>query len=319
MRKAVSHKGTGDGDPINTPISLVNLRIWARRTVRADRSLYRKTPRPLTAGRIWRTAVPNLRRPIFVVGAPRSGTTFLGKCVQAIPSVSYHYEPPATKAAARYVYEGTWSDRKARFFYRQVYSWLMRIHMDGELRFAEKTPTNCLIIGFLHKAFPDAQFVHIIRNGRDAALSHSKKEWLGVALAGSGRRDMSGQLIGPYPRFWIEPERRQEFETTTDIHRCIWTWRRFTESALDQARCLPKKQYHELRYESLVTHPREEADRLLEYLEVRDSLSRRLFHEAADRAKPQSIGAGARELSSDALRQIDDEAGVLLRTLGYLC
>lgn len=317
MHKTVSHKGTGDGDPINSPISLVNLRIWARRTVRADRSLYRKTRRPLTVGQIWRTVVPNLRRPIFVVGAPRSGTTFLGKCIQAIPNVSYHYEPPATKAAARYVYEGIWSNRKARFFYRQVYSWLMRIHMDGELRFAEKTPTNCLIIRFLHEAFPDAQFVHIIRNGRDAALSHSKKEWLGAALAGAGRRDMSGQLIGPYARFWIEPERRREFETTTDIHRCIWTWRRFTESALSQAQCLPKGQYHELRYESLVSHPHQEADRLLEYLEIGDSRSKDLFHEAVSRANPQSVGAGGRELSSDALREIDDEAGILLRSLGY--
>ena len=41
-----------------------------------------------------------------------------------------------------------WGFALASFFYRQVYVWLMRIHMDGNLRFTEKTPRNCFIIPF---------------------------------------------------------------------------------------------------------------------------------------------------------------------------
>src|SRR5215467_14788000 len=53
---------------------------------------------------------PRLHRPIFVVGAPRSGTTFLGNCLGRLPEVSYHSEPRLTKAAAQYVYDRAWSE-----------------------------------------------------------------------------------------------------------------------------------------------------------------------------------------------------------------
>src|SRR5947207_79174 len=43
---------------------------------------------------------PRLHRPIFIIGAPRSGTTFLGDCIGRMPEVSYHFEPRLTKAAA---------------------------------------------------------------------------------------------------------------------------------------------------------------------------------------------------------------------------
>ncbi len=49
---------------------------------------------------------PRLHRPVFVIGAPRSGTTFLGSCLGRLPFMSYHFEPRLTKAPARCVYEG---------------------------------------------------------------------------------------------------------------------------------------------------------------------------------------------------------------------
>ena len=115
---------------------------------------------------------------MFVIGAARSGTTFLGDCVGHLPEISYHHEPPATKAAGRHVYEGLWSYRRSRFFFRSVYAWLLRVELDGDLRFCDKTPTNALLIPFLARAFPDAQFIHIIRDGRDASASLYKQPWL---------------------------------------------------------------------------------------------------------------------------------------------
>src|SRR5690348_8281009 len=55
---------------------------------------------------------PRVHRPIFVIGAPRSGTTFLGGCIGRLPEVSYHLEPRLTKAAIRRVYDGSWTDRR---------------------------------------------------------------------------------------------------------------------------------------------------------------------------------------------------------------
>ena len=92
-------------------------------------------------------------------------------------------------AGGRYVYEGLWGYRRSREFYRLVYRWLVRVERDGDLRFAEKTPTNIFLIPFLAKAFPDSQFIHIIRDGRDAASSHMHKPWLRAEDAWSGERE----------------------------------------------------------------------------------------------------------------------------------
>lgn len=300
------------------PIKWSNLLSWARQTANQDRRTYNSKSRLMSARRLWCMLRPNLRQPIFIVGSPRSGTTFLGSCIAELPEISYHFEPVATKAAARYVHEDKWGTIKARWFYRTVYAWLMRLHFDGDLRFAEKTPRNCFLVDFLYRAFPNAQFIHIIRDGRDAALSHSKKPWLQAASAKSGKKEPGGYLYGPYARFWVEPERKYEFEKTSDIHRCIWAWRRHTETILAQTANLPKSQYYELRYEALVTRPKEEAERLLGYLKIINPDSQNLLHQEFARANSSSVGRWQQELSLEQLKQVETEAGSLLQRLGYL-
>lgn len=300
------------------PITWWNLPHLAFRTARVNWRYYRPKRRRLSLRRLGCSVVPNLARPVFVVGAPRTGTTFLGSCLGGLPEISYHFEPIATKAAARYVYEGLWTQRKARRFYRRVYAWLMRIHLDGDLVFAEKTPRNAFIIPFLLRCFPDARFIHIIRDGRDAALSLSKRPWLQASQEASGRYEPGGFAYGPSTRFWVEPERRREFETTSDIHRCIWSWRRHTEAALDAPAHLPAAQYHELRYEALVTDHRRVAEPLLDFLGIANPASRDLLFEAVARAKGDSVGRWQNELSEEQIERIKAEAGPLLTRLGYL-
>jgi len=135
---------------------------------------------------------PRLHRPIFIIGAPRSGTTFLGSCLGRMPEVSYHFEPRLTKAAARCVYDGSWSERRCATVFRVSYAALLLAGLHGGRRFAEKNPENSFVVPFLAEAMPDAQFVHIIRDGRDAAVSHAEQPWLNAASAGSGKRGRPG-------------------------------------------------------------------------------------------------------------------------------
>ena len=202
-----------DANPEPLPIGIADMWRIARKTYRAERRYYLKLERsrPMTSKRLLRSLLPKLERPVFIIGAARSGTTFLGDCIGRIPEVTYHHEPPATKAAGRYVYEHLWGFRRSRWFFRLVYSWLVRVERDGDLRFSEKTPTNIFLIPFLARAFPDSQFIHIIRDGRDAASSHMHKPWLRAEDAWSGEREPGGYLHGPWPKFWVEPERREEF------------------------------------------------------------------------------------------------------------
>ena len=300
------------------PIQWSNALTWARKTAFTDRKHYHTQNRPMSVGRLWHWIVPNLKQPIFIIGAPRSGTTFLGSCVAEIPEISYHFEPVATKAASRCIYDQEWEFGKTKRFYNLVYAWLMRLHTDGDLRFAEKTPRNCFVIDFLRQAFPDAQFIHIVRDGRDVALSYSKKPWLQAASAKSGKTEPGGYAYGPYPRFWVEPDRVEEFEATSDIHRCVWAWRRFTDSALTACQQLPTAQYHELRYENLAKHPRMEAEKMLDFMGIKSATSCELFHQAVSRVRSDSVGQWQRELNAEQLSQIENEAGELLKRLNYL-
>lgn len=296
------------------PLSWRFLLYWSQQTLRSDIYQYRDAQPEITPQRIGQSIFPALKRPLFIIGSPRSGTTFLGNCLSKLPTVSYHHEPVATKAAARYVYEAQWNLDQAQRFYRFVYSWLSRIHLDGNLRFAEKTPRNCLIVPFLRQAFPDAQFIFIARDGRDAALSHSKKPWLQTAMAASGHWEPGGYAFGPTARFWVEAERREEFETTSNLHRCIWNWRRFNEEALAGLEGLPPEQLLELRYEQLVHHPQLAGQGILQFLGLEEQdPAQDQFLQALNQAQITSVGLWRQELSGADLDLLTQEAGDLLR------
>ncbi len=192
----------------------------------------------------------------------------------------------------------------------------MRIYLDAELRFAEKTLQNCFVDPFLKDVFPDARFVHIFRYGTDAVLSYSEKPWLWAEqpAAASQTYKPGGYPHGPCTRFWGEPDVVREFETTSGLHRCAWAWRRFTESVLRVAPALPAEQYHELRYEDPIHAPAREAHRLLDSLEGSNPPSRDAF----ERGRSDSISRWKARLSDNQLREIEGEAGELLCRLGYV-
>jgi hypothetical protein len=311
--------GVGGLDPRPTPIRLTNLWRWAQLTWRAERRYYGQLGRPvrLTSRRLSRSVSPSLDRPLFLLGAARSGTTFLGDCVGRIPEISYHHEPPATKAAGRYVYDRLWGFRRSRWFYRSVYGWLMRAELDGGLRFCEKTPTNSLLVPFLDRAFPEAQFIHIVRDGRDVSVSHLQKPWLLAASRGSAVREPGGYLLGPYASWWVEDGREREFETASDIHRMIWAWRRYVEAGLRDGPPLGPQRYLEIRYEDLVADPRRHGERMLDFMGIMRPASRSAFVVALERADPGSVGGWRRELSASDLAVIEADSGELLRRLGY--
>lgn len=280
---------------------------------RRERRALERPPRPGLARRF----DPRVRRPIFILGAPRSGTTFLGRCIGALPDVSYHFEPRLTKAVARCVYEGTWSQARARRYFRGYYGALLAAAGHGGLRFAEKDPENCFIIPFLLQTFPDAVFLHVHRDGRDVAVSHAEKPWLAAASTGSGQRGRGGTPWGAAPRFWVEPHRREEFSQVSDLARSAWMWRRFTASALDQLAALPADRALHLRYEELTRRPAEAAERVAAFLDVADPAARQALHAGFAKARPDSVGRWRAHPDAGGLADVHAQAGELLARLGY--
>ncbi|WP_019504101.1 sulfotransferase [Pleurocapsa sp. PCC 7319] len=304
-------------EPVNE-ITWYNLPWWIYQTAKTDFRHYCHQKRSLTTERIKGFVQPNLQAPIFIIGSPRSGTTFLGECLGTIPEISYHFEPVLIKAAARYVFTQEWELKQASNFYRQVYSWLMRFQGDGDLRLADKTPRNSFIIPFLAQTFPNAKFVHIIRDGRDVALSLSKKPWYNNKFNGSIMREPGGYLCGSTPRFWVESDRHHEFATTDNIHRCIWLWRRYIEAATEGLNSLSSAQKYELKYEDLIAHPDREGTRLLDFLDITTDDSRSIFQEyLTSQARLDSIGRWQSNLDAEDIVQIKQEALTWLEQYNY--
>lgn len=296
------------------PIKATNLHEWAWRTYhQLDRrgDIWRGDPglADLSA-LIW----PPLDDPIFVVGAPRSGTSFLGYAIGEMPGISYHHEPIATKNATRYVHHGEWPDWWARLFFKSVYRWLLRLTGEAGQRFAEKTPRNSLLVPFLADTFPDAKFIHIIRDGRDATVSLSRKPW----LEEESDPEASDYPLprGPWPRAWVEPDRRDEFRQTNDLHRCIWAWRSHVEHAINAGRSLSEDRYVEIRYEAMPTDPEGVAERLVDFIGEDDQSRQALARELSE-AHDTSIGQWRKAFTDEDREIVEQEAGDLLAELGY--
>ncbi len=122
--------------------------------------------------------------PIFVVGCQRSGTTLMRLLLDSHSRISCGAETLFLSDMERIV-TSDWS-RMARFGFSQQY-WLDRIAdffggmqreyaaNRGKQRWADKSPEYAMHIDFIGRVFPDAQFIHVIRDGRDVAVSHRKR------------------------------------------------------------------------------------------------------------------------------------------------
>jgi hypothetical protein len=290
--------------------------ILAAKTIAADLRYSPGHRRKWTGARVRASLKPRLDDMVFVVGAPRSGTTFLGEVLAAVPEFSYHFEPVITKAAAPYVYAGVWDRERSARFFRRTYRWLARFRFDGDLRQVDKTPRNAMIVPFLAEAFPDARFVHIIRDGRDVAYSWSRRPWLAPEGEDIGRHEPGGYRYGPFARFWVEPERIDEFEASSTAHRCAWGWRRHVASAREAGRSLLQHRYLEVRYEALVTDPAAVGRSILDFLAVPEASRTGAFDMLAG-AHRETGGRWRDDLGPRELGQVDGEIGDLLAELGY--
>lgn len=316
MPKATSAPSPSAQDQPRHSLSAVQLAQLFVRGVFSDRRGRRRLTRTPDARPWFRAVDPRVHDPIFVIGSPRSGTSFLGRCLAQVPGVSYHFEPRVTKAAVRQLYSGAWSDRTTASVFRASCRTLILAAGDGGRRYVDKTPEYAFVIPFLAAMFPTASFVHIIRDGRDVAVSHSERPWLVADSAGSGLHGRAGTTWGPQPRFWVEPERRHRFAAVTDLERAAWAWRRYTQAARDNLAAVPPERSFELRYERLVTEPAKIARELAEFLVVDDHGAAALA-EALSSGRASSVGRWRDSLDDAQRNLVEAECGPLLAELGY--
>lgn len=222
--------------------------------------------------------------PVVVLGVSRSGTTLLKEMLDrhsqlAIPSESYfipqlwdrHGDRPDPDAfvedLGRLARVREWGVRPGevrrrlppRPSFADAVQAVYRIYAEGRRkpRFGDKTPAYMQRLPLLARAFPGAQYVHIVRDGRDACLS-----FLGM------RRK---------PRFnWARPRGVGSFA-------CQW------ELELGQARrfgaALGASRYLELRYEDLVVDPERCLRRACAFLGLEFEPAMLEYHHNVDRTR----------------------------------
>jgi hypothetical protein len=234
-------------------------------------------------------------RLVFVVGCPRSGTTFLGRAIGGLPGFVDFGEVTPWKAALP---SGPSADELRRILER-----IRRLGLAWGMRGVEQTPETAHVLDTALEAYPQALAVHAVRDGRDVVCSLLERGWLNADEDG---KDDAGLPYGPEPRFWVEPERHEEFAEVSDARRCAWAWRRYVEAVRGAG---AGDRLLEVRYESLAAV----ADRLSEFLGANPTST----HRALDSFRDSSIGRWKKDLTPEQVADVEAEAGPLLHELGY--
>ena len=232
-------------------------------------------------------------RLVFVVGCPRSGTTFMGRAIGGLPGFIDLSEVTPWKAAL--------PERPSAAELRTILERIRRIGLAWGLRGVEQTPETAHVLGAALEAYPQALAVHALRDGRDVVCSLLERGWLSADRGGG---DDARLPYGADARFWVRPDERAEFECASDAARAAWAWRSYvTAVRATHDRLL------EVRYERLA----EEAPRISHHLGVEPATLAATLSRFHDR----SIGRFERDLSPEQLADVERVAGPLLGELGY--
>ena len=242
-------------------------------------------------------------RLVFVVGSPRSGTTFTGRSLGSLPGFVDLDEVQPWKAAIPELLHEPEELVAARL--RGILERVRLLGLARGLRGVEQTPETSFVLGAALRAYPEAVAVHVVRDARDVVTSLLERGWLSAERQGA---DDARLAFGPYARFWVEPGREAEFEQVSDARRAAWAWRRYVTAAA----AAPERTV-ELRYERLVADPRGAAEPVAERLGVAVEPVADAFAAVHDR----SAGRWRRDLTAEQLADVEDEAGEALERLGY--
>lgn len=276
--------------------------------------------------------------PIFIVGAPRSGTTMLQFRLRNHPRISLptgesHFFVPLYRNSERF---GDLSQmeniaRVLEAMYRQSAEFLdtdlhglkfdvdtlaRELHAEGrhsiaeiiaglfeknargegKVRWGDKTPYYVLHMPKLLEWFPDAQIIHLIRDGRDVALS----------------------LFG----------RRHDFHVYNVYHAAKY-WQQYVEVGCEAGAKLETGTYLEVRYEDILSNPTESLQKICTFLG--EEFTEKLF-EVRSVAEPGKTPLVHKPLKSDnaekwrqemtpwQIRVFESAAGSTLESFGYkLC
>lgn len=278
-------------------------------------------------------------RHIVLIGAARSGTKLVRDSLAAatgageVPyDVGYVWRFGNEQAPDDVLDPLALTDRSRRFIHRFVDR-----YADGTpAAVIEKTVGNALRVPFVATVFPDARFVHLIRDGVDVTESTLRQwtaptDWRYIAakarhfpvrlVPGYGARyarslvsrfGRSDRRVGSWgPRY---PGIDDDLATEDLLVVCARQWKESVERSCDAFAGLGQP-VHEVRYEAMVHDPVGTMKELAEFLDL--AVSERALGHAATRIEPEHAGRGRAALAVTDRRAVARELNPLLSDLGY--
>jgi hypothetical protein len=258
--------------------------------------------------------VPVCERPVFVVGSPRSGTTALPLALARHSALWTSHES--------YVLHQLYGNGRATDVWRRnaerrsAPSWLkteevsreeflrflglginaLYTSRSGGRRWIDQTPLNTLMLDDLALMFPGAQFIHILRDGRDVV--HSMSHFL--------RKFENRPAARTYVPAWA-----------SDFGEACRTWRRWVEAASSFCGRHPERAVTVINA-ALAADPAAGFAAIHRFLGVEDEPGPARFF--AEERPNSSFGSGRPEGNGfwDADRRVAfaQEAGPLMLSLG---
>lgn len=156
----------------------------------------------------------------------------------------------------------------------------------------DKTPSNCFRIPFIHQVFPDARYIHIIRDGRDVAFSAMNK-WSSPpdksalirralsfeiparefpAYASHFIRDVVARQLFPQKSFiWGPhfPGIREYRSNHSLLETCAAQWGESYTAALRGFESIPSSNVLSIKFEQFVESPVTKLEEIVSFLELK--------------------------------------------------
>jgi hypothetical protein len=290
-----------------------------------------------------------VRQPVFIVGAPHSGTDLLARVLKRSPGFHLTVGRPAllrtTYAFARKPSIATESARGAARVLRDAFAEAWRISPQGcagcapecrdlaglpasaaedgasmcvkprsVQRFADASSDLLYSADLLFDAFPDAQLLQVIRDGRDVVADMLEDE---TCLAWFKPGFANLDEVFPNPFLGVEdPVDRIRWPQAGLAVKSALRWRGSVRLSARLRAQTPEEQLLTIRYEDLVSRPRKVASDVSDYLGA--PLPRATLSELARRDVREPVAKGWRDrLSDKQVTQIERVAGTELHRLGY--
>ncbi|MFN2388443.1 MAG: sulfotransferase [Actinomycetota bacterium] len=215
-----------------------------------------------------------LDRPIFIVGAPRSGTSLLTVIVAASPRIrrwpgegheiwEADHHPALRGWTSNVLTPDDLTPAQAARIRRSFF-----LISGVRHRLLDKAPRNVVRIGWVDALFPDARFVFLKRDGRDNVNSLINA-WRSPRYR-TYRLPEPHRIPGVDPAWWkfvLYPGWRDDLDGPLEVV-CARQWSASNELALEAAAGVDPQRWIELSYEDLVERPVEETERLMAFLDL---------------------------------------------------